>query len=104
MRAAAAIDRDGRVLASGYHQPAVVDHGGSTLLASEIVGIGTVPAARRMGLGAAVTARLAVDALDLGADLVLLTAGDDDVARIYESLGFVRVGSCGAASLPAQPG
>jgi predicted GNAT family acetyltransferase len=71
------------------------------LLASEIVGIGTVPAARRQGLGAAVTARLAQDALDLGAQLVLLTAGDDDVARLYESLGFVRLGACGAATLPA---
>ena len=102
MRAAAAIDRHGRVLASGYHQPArVTTDDGSELLASEIVGIGTVPAARRQGLGAAVTARLAQDALDLGAQLVLLTAGDDDVARLYESLGFVRLGACGAATLPA---
>jgi GNAT superfamily N-acetyltransferase len=79
-------DADG-VLATGSHQ----------LLrgVSEIVGVATLPSARRRGLGALVTARLAADARERGARTVFLTADSDDVARMYERLGFERVGmSC----------
>ncbi|MDI2127634.1 GNAT family N-acetyltransferase [Yinghuangia seranimata] len=78
-------------LAVGSHQP----RGG----ASELVGIGTLPDARRQGLGAAVTWHLTADALDRGLGLVLLSAGDEDVARIYGRLGFRRV----ATSMIAEP-
>jgi len=59
----------------------------------EIAGVATLPTARRRGLAAAVTATLARHALDHGADLVFLSASDDDVARVYLSVGFRRVGT-----------
>ncbi|MBI5106359.1 MAG: GNAT family N-acetyltransferase, partial [Solirubrobacterales bacterium] len=58
---------------------------------TEIVGVATLPAYRRQGLAAAVTAALVDDALAHGARTVLLSAADDDVARLYASLGFRRV-------------
>jgi ribosomal protein S18 acetylase RimI-like enzyme len=60
---------------------------------SEVVGVATLPAARRRGLGAAVTAALVADARARGVDLVFLSASDDAVARIYERVGFRRVGT-----------
>jgi ribosomal protein S18 acetylase RimI-like enzyme len=84
-------DDDG-VLAVGSHQPV----GGVT----EIVGVGTLPAARRRGLGAAVTAALVADARSGGAGVVFLSAGSDDIARMYRRLGFTRVATAGIA-LPA---
>jgi ribosomal protein S18 acetylase RimI-like enzyme len=82
---AAAEDPVDGVLSSGAHNPA----DGVT----EIVGVGTLPSARRRGLGAAVTARLAEDARERGITLACLSATDDDVARLYERLGFRRVGT-----------
>jgi ribosomal protein S18 acetylase RimI-like enzyme len=84
-------DDDG-VLSVGSHQPV----GGVT----EIVGVGTLPAARRRGLGAAVTAALVAAARGGGADVVFLSAGGDDIARVYGRLGFTRVATAGIA-LPA---
>ncbi|WP_219416320.1 GNAT family N-acetyltransferase [Pseudonocardia nigra] len=63
----------------------------------ELVGIGTSAAARSRGLGAAVTALLAVAARDAGAELVFLAAGDACATRVYERVGFRRVGECGIA-------
>jgi ribosomal protein S18 acetylase RimI-like enzyme len=60
---------------------------------TEIVGVATLPAARRRGLGAAVTAALVEDAHKRGVDLVFLSAGGDDVARVYGRVGFTRVGT-----------
>lgn len=59
----------------------------------EIAGVGTLPAARRQGLGAAVTVALARDALDRGAEMVLLSAGSETIARVYERVGFHRIGT-----------
>jgi len=59
----------------------------------EIVGVATLPAARRRGLASAVTAALARHALDEGATLVLLSAAEEAVARIYARLGFRRIGT-----------
>ncbi len=84
-------DGDG-VLATGSHQ-LVGD-------VSEVVGVATLPSARRRGLGALVTARLVQDARERGARIVFLTASDDDVARMYERLGFERVGT-GCIAEPA---
>ena len=86
-------DADG-VLAVGSHQPV----GGVT----EVVGIGTLPACRRRGLGAAVTAALAADARRTGADVVFLSAGDERIARMYGRLGFRRVGTAGLAEPPVS--
>jgi predicted GNAT family acetyltransferase len=85
---AGAFTDDGMV-ASGTHQPV-----GST---TEIVGVGTLPSARRRGLGAAVTSALVEHALDNGVDLVLLSAESDAVAAVYERVGFHRIGHAGAA-------
>jgi ribosomal protein S18 acetylase RimI-like enzyme len=67
---------------------------------TEIVGVGTLPAARRRGLGAAVTSELVEDAVAGGADVVFLSAADEDVARLYGRLGFRRA----ATALIAEPG
>jgi ribosomal protein S18 acetylase RimI-like enzyme len=60
---------------------------------AEITGVGTLPSARRRGLGAAVTAELAALALGGGAHTVFLSASDHAVARVYEGLGFRRIGT-----------
>lgn len=81
------------VLASvGSHQPLEG--------ASEVVGVATLPMFRRRGLGSVVTATLVADALDRGVKIVFLSADDEDVARIYERIGFRRIGTAGAASAP----
>ncbi|MEV7064572.1 GNAT family N-acetyltransferase [Streptomyces collinus] len=79
------------MLSAGQHQPLAG--------VSEIVGVGTLPAARRRGLACAVTAALGADARSRGAATVFLSAGDDDVARVYARLGFRRVGT----ALIAEP-
>lgn len=60
---------------------------------AEITGVGTLPSARRRGLGAAVTAELAALAMDGGTHTVFLAASDEAVARVYAGLGFWRVGT-----------
>ncbi|MFI5620219.1 GNAT family N-acetyltransferase [Streptomyces sp. NPDC051567] len=89
----AATARDGVVLCSGQYNP-VGDVG-------EVVGVGTLPSARRQGLAVAVTAALVARARALGARTVFLSASDEDVARVYARVGFRRVGT--ASALVAQP-
>jgi predicted GNAT family acetyltransferase len=55
--------------------------------------VAVLPAFRRKGLARALTALLARDALDRGVSTVFCSAQDDDVARVYESVGFRRVGT-----------
>jgi ribosomal protein S18 acetylase RimI-like enzyme len=82
---------DGVPVATGMHQP--VDD------VTEVVGVATLPAFRRRGLGAVVTGLLVEDARARGAETIFLTAGDDEIARVYGRLGFSRVGtSCIAAA------
>jgi len=88
------IDGDHGPVASGAHQP--VDG------VTEIVGVATLPAARRRGLGAAVTSALVDDAHLAGIETVFLSAASDDVAAVYERLGFERIGHAGLAE-PAGP-
>jgi len=64
---------------------------------AEITGVATLPAFRRQGLGSAVTAVLAQDAVRRGARLLWLSADDDAVARVYSRLGFREIGRTGAA-------
>ncbi|MGW0611384.1 GNAT family N-acetyltransferase [Streptomyces sp. NPDC002788] len=87
---AAAVEH-GSVLSAGQHQPLAG--------ISEIVGVGTLPTARRRGLALAVTAALVVDARSRGAETVFLSAGDDDIAQIYARLGFRKIGT----ALIAEP-
>jgi ribosomal protein S18 acetylase RimI-like enzyme len=59
---------------------------------AEITGVGVLPADRRQGLGAAVTAVLATDASRRGVRTVFLSATDDAVARVYARTGFSEIG------------
>ncbi|MET9605420.1 GNAT family N-acetyltransferase [Streptomyces sp. NPDC006512] len=90
--AMAAAVRDGVVLCSGMYNP-VGD-------VAEVVAVGTLPAARRQGLALAVTAALVARARERGARTVFLSAGDEDVARIYGRAGFRRVGTALIAEPP----
>jgi ribosomal protein S18 acetylase RimI-like enzyme len=92
---AAAVDEEGTVLCSGEHQPV-----GEV---TEIVAVGTLPAARRRGLALAVTAALVAEARVRGAETVFLSAADPAVARIYGRLGFVPVGTAITAEPAATP-
>jgi ribosomal protein S18 acetylase RimI-like enzyme len=80
---------DGEPVAAGAHQP--VDG------ATEVVGVACLPAFRRRGLAAAVTSLLVQDALERRVTTVCLSADDEDVERLYGRLGFVTVGTIGAA-------
>jgi predicted GNAT family acetyltransferase len=60
---------------------------------TEVMGVATLPAARRQGLGAAVTAALAEDSRDRGVSTVFLTASSPEVARIYAGIGFRTLGT-----------
>lgn len=81
----AAFGPDGTPLAAGHYHPA----NGTT----EIGGIGTLPAARRQGLGAAVTVALAAHAREHGVHTVFLAYAEEAVARIYARLGFRPAGT-----------
>ncbi|MFD7320637.1 GNAT family N-acetyltransferase [Streptomyces sp. NPDC059875] len=90
-RLAAAVDASGAALSAGQHQPVGT--------VTEVVGVGTLPDARRRGLGLAVTAALVADARAAGVETVFLTATDEAVARLYGRLGFRTVGT----ALIAEP-
>ena len=87
----------GEPVAIGSHQPVQVD-GGEI---SEVVGVATLPRFRGRGLGAGLTSALVEHARQT-ADLVFLSAGDDDVARVYERAGFARVGTSCVAERPPR--
>lgn len=79
---AVAEDASGSV-AAGSHQP--LDG------VTELVGVATLPTARRRGLGALVTAALVEHASAAGVRTIFLSAGSDEVARVYEKVGFARL-------------
>ncbi|WUX62161.1 GNAT family N-acetyltransferase [Streptomyces sp. NBC_01431] len=81
----AAAFADGLPLCSGMHNPVGP--------VTEIAGLGTLPSGRRRGLGRAVTAALIADARARGVRTVFLSAGDEDVARMYATLGFRPAGT-----------
>jgi GNAT superfamily N-acetyltransferase len=81
------------VVATGWHQPI-----GAT---TEVVGVATLPTHRRRGAAADVVELLLHDAHSRGCTLALLSASTDAVARVYERVGFARIGSCGAGEPPA---
>jgi predicted N-acetyltransferase YhbS len=89
---------DGEPVAVGTHHP--VDLGGTEV--SEVVGVATLPRLRARGLGAGLASALVAHARET-ADVVFLTAGDDDVARVYERVGFARLATSGVAELRPPP-
>ncbi|MFF2957178.1 GNAT family N-acetyltransferase [Kitasatospora sp. NPDC057965] len=76
----AAAFEDGTPLCAGQHNPVGA--------VTEVAGVGTLPSARRRGLGLAVTAALVEHARATGVRTVFLSAADEDVARIYRRAGF----------------
>ena len=60
---------------------------------AEIAGVATLPSARGRGYASQLTATLARQSLHDGVHLIFLSAGDDDVARLYTKVGFRRVGT-----------
>lgn len=66
---------------------------------TEVAGVATLPSHRRRGIGAAVTALLVADAKQRGIDVVFLSAGSEEIARVYERAGFRRFATAGIASL-----
>jgi ribosomal protein S18 acetylase RimI-like enzyme len=91
---AGAYDGQGTAVGGGSHGP----RGAVT----ELTGIGVLPRTRRRGIGAALTAALVADAHERGARTVFLSAQDDTVARVYERVGFFRVGTACIAEPPAS--
>lgn len=85
---------------AAYVDGAPVARGGCTVVGdtAEITGVATLPSYRRRGLGSAVTAVLAEDAVRRGARLIWLSATDDAVARVYARLGFRQIGVACAAT------
>jgi ribosomal protein S18 acetylase RimI-like enzyme len=81
------------ILASGLYQRA-----GDI---AEIAGVATLPAVRRRGYASQLTATLARQALADGVATVFLSAGDDDIARLYSRVGFRRIGTACIAEPPA---
>jgi ribosomal protein S18 acetylase RimI-like enzyme len=82
---AVAVDADGSVIGGGSHIP----RDGTT----ELAGIAVLPRARGRGVGEALTRALVEDAAARGVETVFLSARDDTVARVYERVGFRRVGT-----------
>ena len=83
--------------------PLSVGSAQSALGVTEVVGVATLPSARRRGLAGAVTAELVALRSAAGSTTVFLSADDDDVARLYRSLGFERVATACIAE-PAEVG
>jgi ribosomal protein S18 acetylase RimI-like enzyme len=82
---AGAFDEAGRAVGGGSHAPRDDT--------TELAGIAVLPRARRRGLGAALAHALVADARARGIGTVFLSAQDDAVARVYQRVGFVRVGT-----------
>jgi ribosomal protein S18 acetylase RimI-like enzyme len=107
-----AVEAQRRRYASGRFTGAVVETVADGIMAggmvqqvgdvAEIVGVATLPAARNRGYASQLTATLARHALEHDAAVVFLSAGDDDVARLYSKVGFRRIGTaCIASPAPA---
>ncbi|MBU8856113.1 MULTISPECIES: GNAT family N-acetyltransferase [unclassified Micromonospora] len=99
----AALEEEATRVADGRRISVLAEAPGEGALASgmamrvddvaEIAGVATLPSARQRGLGAAVTATLARELRAAGTDLIFLSAGSEDIARVYLRVGFRRVGT-----------
>jgi ribosomal protein S18 acetylase RimI-like enzyme len=87
----------GRSVTFGAFDPELGAVGGGTHNprgdVTEIVGVAVLPAQRRRGIAGHLTWALAADAAQAGVRTVFMSAGSDDVARVYEGVGFRRVGT-----------
>ena len=99
--------------ASGDYVTAIVESPTEGILATgalmrsgdvaEIAGVATLPSARGRGYASQLTATLARRALADHASLIFLSAGNDDVARLYTRVGFRRIGTACVAEPAAVP-
>ncbi len=80
--------RDGAIVGVGY----AIHARGAGGRSAGIGGIGVLPAARRAGIGAALTSWLVSRGFAAGAELAQLAADDERAARLYARLGFVETG------------
>jgi ribosomal protein S18 acetylase RimI-like enzyme len=87
----------GRTATFGAFDPALGAVGGGSHNprgdVTEVVGVAVLPAQRRRGIAGHLTWTLATDAAQAGVRTVFMSAGSDDVARVYEGVGFRRVGT-----------
>ena len=60
-----------------------------------LAGVGVAPAARRLGIGAAISSWLLAQGLAAGAALAHLQADTEEAARVYRRLGFVETRGLG---------
>ena len=86
----------GRTVTFGAFDPALGAVGGGSHNprgdVTEVVGVAVLPAHRRRGIAGHLTWALAADAAEAGVKTVFMSASSDDVARVYEGVGFRRVG------------
>jgi ribosomal protein S18 acetylase RimI-like enzyme len=90
----ALLDSGRWVLFGAFHPELGAVGGGSHIPrgeVTEIVGVGVLPSQRRQGIAGHLTWALAADAAAAGVRTVFMSAGSDDVARIYEGVGFRRI-------------
>lgn len=102
-----------RMLAGGDYETVVVESPEEGILATgtsqrvgdvaEIAGVATLPSARGRGYASQLTATLARNLLARDARLIFLSAGDDDIARLYTKVGFRRIGTACVAEPAAAP-
>jgi ribosomal protein S18 acetylase RimI-like enzyme len=59
---------------------------------AEVTGVAVGKTYRRRGIGSALAQRLTEAAIERGSEIVYLTARDEAAGRIYERLGFARIG------------
>jgi ribosomal protein S18 acetylase RimI-like enzyme len=84
------------VVVATYDSSGAVVGGGSAAprgAVAELTGIAVIPSARRQGLGTATTTALAGACRDRGVGTVFLSAGSDQAAGIYRSVGFEHIGT-----------
>jgi ribosomal protein S18 acetylase RimI-like enzyme len=93
--AVAAIDPVDGVIGVGSAQPVTL---ADNTVVAELVGIAVLPTHRRRGIAHEITSALITACEERGAELLLLSAADAGVARIYERVGFRRVATFADAS------
>ena len=54
----------------------------------ELAGLVTLAAYRRLGIATAITSKAVEQAFEHGAEIVFLTAADEQAGRVYQKVGF----------------